>query len=147
MEEYFKKHAGDYNEPLEISHWEALSGIKSILEWPMGVTLKLECEKVVIAGNTLKFLTKLLDLLWGISRPQEEGHELRTAMAVANGMYRKLHEELEDDGVLLVGYIYMAYLDIGCEHWYHFPFNPRVWILLSKKIMWISVHGYSIIAF
>ena len=34
-------------------------------------------------------------------------------MVLANGMYNKLHEELEDDGALLFGYIFMAYLDIG----------------------------------
>ena len=25
VEKYIKKHAGDYDQPLEISHWEALS--------------------------------------------------------------------------------------------------------------------------
>ena len=55
-------------------------------------------------------------------------------MVFANGMYSKLHEELQDDGVLLFGYIFMAYLDIGGEHRHYLPFDPRVWILLSKKI-------------
>ena len=36
------------------------------LEWPMGVTLKLESEKVVMGEGTLKVLTKLLDQLRGI---------------------------------------------------------------------------------
>ena len=67
----FKKHAGDYEQPLEISHWEALSRIKSVLEWPMGATLKLESDKVVTAGSTLKVFTKLLDRLRGIGRGQE----------------------------------------------------------------------------
>ena len=56
-------------------------------------------------------------------------------MVLANGMYSKLREELEDDGALLFGYIFMAYLDIGGEHRYHLPFDPRVWTLLSKKIL------------
>ena len=56
-------------------------------------------------------------------------------MVLANGMYSKLREELEDDGALLFGYIFMAYLDIGDEHRYHLPFDPRVWILLFKKIL------------
>ena len=56
-------------------------------------------------------------------------------MVLANGMYNKLCEELEDDGALLFGYIFMAYLDIGGEHRYHLPFDPRVWTLLSKKIL------------
>ena len=73
MEEYFKKHVGDYDQPLEISHWEALSRVKSVLEWPMGTTLKLESENVVMAGSTLKVFTKLLDQLRGIGRGQEEG--------------------------------------------------------------------------
>ncbi|MCV6576772.1 MAG: hypothetical protein OIF58_13655, partial [Cohaesibacter sp.] len=51
VEEYFKKHAGDYGQPLKISHWEDLSRIKSVLEWQMGATLKLEFEKVVTAGS------------------------------------------------------------------------------------------------
>ena len=61
VEEYFKKHASDYDQPLEISHWEALSQIKSILEWPMGATWKLESEKVITVGSTLKVFTELLD--------------------------------------------------------------------------------------
>ena len=100
VEEYFKKHAGDYDPPLEISHWEALSRIKSVLEWPMGATLKLESEKVVTAGNTLTVFTKLLGRLRGISRGQEEGYESRIVMVLVDGMYNKLCEELKDDGVL-----------------------------------------------
>ena len=46
VKEYFKKHVGDYDQPLEISYWEALSRIKSVLEWPMGTTLKLESKKL-----------------------------------------------------------------------------------------------------
>ena len=87
----FKKHASDYDQLLEISHWEPLSQIKSVLERPMGATLKLESKKVVTAGSTLKVFTKLLDQLRGIGR-------------------------IGDDGVLLFGYIFMAYLDIGGEH-------------------------------
>ena len=101
----------------------------------MGATLKLESERFVTAGNTLKVFMKLLDRLRGIGRGQEEGYESRTVMVLANGMYSKLREELEDDGALLVGYIFMAYLDIGGEHRYHLPFDPRVWTLLPKKIV------------
>ena len=100
-----------------------------------GCQLKLESEKVITAGSTLKFFTKLLDQLRGMGRGQEEGYESRTVMVLANGMYSKLHEELEDDGALLFGCIFMAYLDIGGEHRYHLPFDPRVWTLLSKKIL------------
>ena len=96
-------------------------------------TSKLESEKVITAGSTLKVFTKLLDRLRGVGRGQEEGYESRTLIILANGMYNKLCEELEDDGALLFGYISMAYLDIGSEHRYHFPFDPRVWILLFKK--------------
>ena len=74
VEECFKKHAGDYDQPLEISHWEVFSRIKLVLEWPMGAILKVESEKVVTAGSTLKVFTKLLDqrrdmnqgLLWSL---------------------------------------------------------------------------------
>ena len=68
VEEHFKKHARDYDQSLEISRWEALSRNKSVLEWPMGATLKLETEKVVTAGNSLKIFTKLLNWLQGIGR-------------------------------------------------------------------------------
>ena len=61
VEEYLQKHAGNYDQPLEISHWEALSRVKSVLEWPMGATLKLESERVVTPGSTLKVFAKLLD--------------------------------------------------------------------------------------
>ena len=135
VKEYFKKHSGDYDQPLEIFHWKALNQIKSLLEWPMAATLKLESKKVVTARSTLKIFTKLLNWLRGIGQGQEEGYESRTVMVIANGMYSKLREELEDDGALLFGYIFMAYLDIGGEHRYHLPFDPRVWTLLSKKIL------------
>ena len=115
VEEFFKKHAGDYDQPLEISHWEALSRIKSLLEWPMGATLKLESDKLVTAGSTLKVFTKLLDRLRGIGGGQDEGHESRTVMILATAMHSKLRQELQDDGGLLFGYIFMAYLDIGGE--------------------------------
>ena len=85
VEESLKKHAVNHDQLVEISHWEALSRIKSVLEWPMGATLKLESEKVVAAGSTLKFFTKLLDRLRGIGRGQEEGYESRTVMVLANG--------------------------------------------------------------
>ena len=112
VEECFKKHTGDYDQPLEISHWEALSQIKSVLEWPMGATLKLESEKVATAGSTLKVFMKLLDQLRGIGRGQEGGYESRIVMVLANGMHNKLCEELENDGALLFGYIIMVYLYI-----------------------------------
>ena len=101
----------------------------------MGATLKLESEKVVMAGSTLKVFTKLLDRLRGIGRGQEEGYESRIVMVLANGIYSKLREAVVDDGALLFSNIFMAYLDIGGEHRYHLPFDPRVWTLLSKKIL------------
>ena len=36
-------------------------------------------------------------------------------MVPANGMVHKLREELKDDGALLFGLIFLAYLDIGVE--------------------------------
>ena len=98
------------------SHWEAPNRIKSILGWPMGATLKLEFRKVVMVGSTLKVFTILLNQLRGIGRRQKEGYESRTIMVLANGMYSKLREELEDDGALLFGYIFIAYLNIGGGH-------------------------------
>lgn len=116
VEEYFKKHTADYRKPLEISHWEALGRIKALLEWPMGATLKLESDKVVTAGSTLKVLTKLLQRLKEIGRGQEEGCEARTVWQLANGMATKLCGELQYDGALLFGCTFMAYLDVGGEH-------------------------------
>ena len=49
VEEYFKLHSGDYNKPLEISHWDALQRLKSLFEWPMAATLSLESDEHVTA--------------------------------------------------------------------------------------------------
>ena len=66
VEDFFKKRASNNKQPLEISHGEALNRIESLLKCPMGVTLKLEMEKVPKAVNTLTVLTKLLHRLRGI---------------------------------------------------------------------------------
>ena len=54
-------------------------------------------------------------------------------MVLDNGMYNKLHEELEDDGALLFGYIFMAYLDIGGEHRYQLTFDPKYGFWSPRK--------------
>ena len=115
VEEYFKSHSTDYRKPLEISHWDALERLKSLLKWPMSASLSLESDNKVTAGKTLKHLTKLLDRLRGIGRGYDEGMESRSVMVPANGMVHKLREELKDDGALLFGLIFLAYLDIGGE--------------------------------
>ena len=115
MEEYFKLHSTDYKKPLEISHWDALERLKSLLKWPMSASLSLESDNKGTAGKTLKHLTKLLDWLWGIGRGYDEGMESRSVMVPANGMVHKLREELKDDGALLFGLIFLIYLDIGGE--------------------------------
>ena len=116
MEEYFKSHSTDYRKPLEILHWDALERLKSLLKWPMSASLSLESDNKVMAGKTLKHLTKLLDRLQGIARGYNEGMEPRGVMVPANGMVHKLREELKDDGALLFGLIFLAYLDIGGEY-------------------------------
>ena len=63
--------------------------------------------------KTLKHLTKLLDSLQGIRLRYDEGMESRSVMMSANGMVHKLREELKNDGALLFGLIFLAYLDIG----------------------------------
>ena len=115
VEECFKWHFTDYKKPLEISHWDALERLKSLLKWPMSASLSLESDKKVTAGKTLKHLTKLLARLWGIRRGYDEGMESRSVMVPANRMVHKLKEELKDDGTLLFGLIFLAYLDIGGE--------------------------------
>ena len=115
VEEYFKLHSTDYRKPLEISHWDALERLKSLLKWPMSSSLSLESDNKDTAGKTLKHLTKLLDRLRGIGRGYDEGMESRSIMVPANGMVHKLREELKDDGALLFGLIFLAYLDIGGE--------------------------------
>ena len=110
MEEYFKSHSTDYKKPLEISHWDALERLKSLLKWPMSASLSLESDNKVTAGKTLKHLTKLLDRLRVIGRGYDEGMESRSVMVLANGMVHKLREELKDDGALLFGLIFLAYL-------------------------------------
>lgn len=116
VEEYFKLHSGDYSKPLEISHWDALQRLKSLFEWPMAATLSLESDEHVTAGRTLKYLTKLMDRLLSIGGGSDEGVESRTVMVPANGMWHKLKEELANDGALLFGLLFLAYLDIGGEH-------------------------------
>ena len=115
VEEYFKSYSTDYRKPLEISHWDALERLKSLLKWPMSANLSLESDNKVTAGKTLKHLTKLLDRLRGIGRGYNEGMESRSVMVRANGMVHKLREELKDDGALLFGLIFLAYLEIGGE--------------------------------
>ena len=116
MEEYFKAHSTDYRKPLEISHWEALVRMKKLLKWPMYTSLSLESDKPVTAGKTLKRLTELMDRLRGIGLGYDEGMESKTVMVPANGMVYKLREELKNDGALLFGLIFLAYLDIGGEY-------------------------------
>ena len=50
-----------------------------------------------------------------LSRSYDDGMESRSVMVPANGMVHKLREELKDDGALLFGLIFLAYLDIGGE--------------------------------
>ena len=114
VEKYFKLHSTDYRKPLQISHWDALERLKSLLKWPMSASLSLESDKVM-AGKTLKHLTKLLDRSRGIGRGYDEGMESRSIMVPANGMVHKLREVLKKDGALLFGLIFLAYLDIGGE--------------------------------
>ena len=97
-------HPTDYRKPLEISHWEALVRMKKLLEWPMYTRLSLKTDKHVIAGKTLKRLTKLMDRLHSIELGYDEGMESRTVMVPANGMVYKLREELKNDGALLASY-------------------------------------------
>ena len=81
----------------------------------MSASLSLESDNKVTARKTLKHLTKLLDRLWGIGCRYDEGMESRSVMVPENGMVHKLREELKDDGPLLFGLIFLAYLDIGGE--------------------------------
>ena len=110
-----KSHSTDYKKPLEIPHWDALERLKSLLKWLMSASLSLESDNKVIARKTLKHLTKLLDQLQGIGRGYDEEMESRSVMVLANGMVHKLREELKDDGALLLGLIFLAYLDIEGE--------------------------------
>ena len=105
-------HSIDCRKALEISHWEALVRIKKLLEWPMYASLSLASDKHVTIGKTLKRLTKLMDWLHGIGLGYDEGMESRTVMVAANGMVYKLREDLKNDGALLFGLIFLAYLDI-----------------------------------
>ena len=82
----------------------------------MSVGLSLESDKPVTEGKTLKHFTKLLDWLHGIGLGYDEGMESRTVIVPANRMVCKLREELKNDGALLFGLIFLAYLDIGSEH-------------------------------
>ena len=82
----------------------------------MSASLSLESDKKVTAGKTLKHLTKLLDRFHGIGWGYDEGMESRSVMGLANRMVHKLREELKNDGALLFGLMFLAYLDIGGEY-------------------------------
>ena len=135
VEKYFKSHSTDYKKPLEISHWDALERLKSLLKWPMSASLSLESDNKVTVGKTLKHLTKLLDRLRGIGHGYDEGMESRSVMVPANGMVHKLREELKDDGALLFGLIFLAYLGIGgecfCLFFPLFPFMRTSYVGLA----------------
>ena len=118
VEEYFKSHSTDYKKPLEISHWDALESLKSLLKGAMSASLSLESDKKVTTRKTLKHLTKLLDWLCGIGRRYNEGMESKSIMVPPNGMVHKLREELKNEGALLFGLIFLAYSDIGGEYFY-----------------------------
>ena len=90
--------------------------MKKLLEWPMFASLSLESDKHVMVGKTLKHLTKLLDWLHSVGLGYNEGMESITVMVPANGMVHKLSEEFKNDGALLFGLIFLAYLDIGGEY-------------------------------
>ena len=81
----------------------------------MFTSLSLELDKHIMVGKELKHLTKLLDWLHSIKLSYDEGMESRTVMVPANGMVHKLREELNNDGALLFGLIFLAYLDSGGE--------------------------------
>ena len=81
----------------------------------MFASLSLESDTHITARKTLKHLTKLLDQLYGIGLGYDESMESRTIMVPANGMVHKLREELKNDGALLFGLIFLAYLDIRGE--------------------------------
>ena len=88
----------------------------------MPASLSLESGKHIMARKTLKYLTKLLDRQHSIGLGYNEGMESRIVMVLANGMVHKLREELKNDGALLFGLIFLAYLDIGGECFpYYFP--------------------------
>ena len=116
VEEYFKAHSTDYKKPLEISHWEALVRMKKLLEWPMYASLRLVSDKHVAERKTLKRLTKLMGRLHSIGLGYDEGMESRTVRVPTNEMVDKLRKELKNDGALLFGLIFLAYLDIGGEY-------------------------------
>ena len=84
----------------------------------MSTSLSLESDKHVTAGKTLKHLAKLLDQLHSIGLGYDEGMESRTIMVPANGMFHKLREELKNDGALLLGLIFLAYLNVGGEYFF-----------------------------
>ena len=90
--------------------------LKSLLKWPMSANLSLESDKKIKARKTLKHLTKLLDRLRGIGHVYGEGMEYRSVMVPTNGMVHKLRDELKNGSALLFGLIFLAYLDIGGEH-------------------------------
>ena len=85
--------------------------------------------------QTLKHLTKLLNLLEGIGCGCDKGMGFGSIMVLANGMVHKLSEELKNDSALLLGLIFFAYLDLGGEYFFllfcssHFLFGAYISLL------------------
>ena len=69
--------------PLEISHWDALERLKSLLKWPVSASLSLESDNKVTAGKTLKHLTKLVDRLRGMWWRHTRAYRPRVRASVA----------------------------------------------------------------
>ena len=65
VEEYFKSHSTDYRKPLEISHWDSLERLKSLLKWPMSANLSLESDNKVTARKNIEALDKATESVTG----------------------------------------------------------------------------------
>ena len=85
----------DYGKRLEISEWDALEHLKSLLKLPMSAILSLESDKKVTIERILKHLTKLLDWLRGIGRGYKEGMESNSVMVPINVMGPQVEGRIE----------------------------------------------------
>ena len=146
VEEYFKKHAGDYDQPLEMSHWEALRRIKSVLEWPMGATMKLESKKVVTIGSPSKSSRSSSTGCEGSAEDKRRDMNQGllcpflmwcTANSVKNWKMMERFSWLHFHGLF--------------RHWrwapISFAIRSKSMDSAFQEILWISAHGNSIIAF
>ena len=87
-----------------------LNRIKSLLECSIGATFKLEFEKVVVAGSTVKDFMKPLEGFKVSADDKKRDTNQGLLWPFLVEYTKKYRKELEDGGTFLFCYDFIAYL-------------------------------------